>query len=97
MDKETRSKIGDRISDCINWQSFTNKEMEEICEEIDKIIKIDELLCEHELKCKDIECQARVEMVFKEVEEHFRETGYKSEEEYNWWQALKKREGIVQD
>lgn len=29
------------------------------------------------------------ERIFKKVEEHFMKSGFKSEEEYYWWQTLK--------
>ena len=32
MDKKTRQKVGDKISDCVNRQSFTSGDMEEICQ-----------------------------------------------------------------
>lgn len=32
MDSKTRQKIGDRINDCVNRQSFTNKDLGEICQ-----------------------------------------------------------------
>lgn len=39
MDNKTRQAIGDKISNCVNRQSFTDQDMEEICQlfEHDKI------------------------------------------------------------
>ncbi len=44
---------------------------------------------------KDAEYQTRVEKLFEEIDDHFKLVGYRSEEEYNWWQSLKNKRGLV--
>ena len=39
-------------------------------------------------------CQQRVERLSLKIKEYFKKTGYRSEEEFMWWQALWKEQGV---